>query len=207
MSPATKRVYVRKDQEILEAAEDLFLRNGYASTSMNSVAVYADVAKQTLYSKFPSKEGLFAAVINRRSARELDVPEHIDLENGELEPTRVELAVAFLTHIFAPLRVELFQTLVAESRTFPHLGSLMVQGPFSETPKKMAVFLRERIARGELRMPDESSGTAMFISMLKGDAHTKLLFNQAVDTSPAVIRRMAEVAVVMFLNGTAVRPT
>ena len=201
MSQPTKRVYARKDQEILRAAEDLFMRNGYAATSMNAVAAHAEVAKQTLYSNFPSKEALFAAVIDRRSAPELAVPSDVDLETGDLERTLVELAFAFMTYIYSPEQIELFQTVVAASRQFPELGVLMVQGPFSQTPAAIARFLRSRIARGELEILDASSGTAMFISLLKGDAQVKLLFNQPVDVSPAAVRSMAERGVHLFLRG------
>ena len=37
---------------ILEAAADLFLRNGYPGTSMDEVAKLADVSKQTVYAQF-----------------------------------------------------------------------------------------------------------------------------------------------------------
>jgi len=44
---------------IREAAADLFVRQGYASTSMREVATAAGVAERTVYVVFPSKPALF----------------------------------------------------------------------------------------------------------------------------------------------------
>lgn len=197
------RVYVRKTAEILQAAEELFLRRGFAATSMVDVAAAAGVAKQTLYSNFASKQDLFAAVIGRRSSVDLAIPGDLDLDTADLRTALVELATAFLAHIYSPGQVELFRTVVADSRQFPELGELMVKGPFVETPQPISDFLRARTERGELRLDRVEEGTAMFTSLLKSDVHARLLFSQEVDTSAARIRGIAERAVELFLHGAA----
>jgi AcrR family transcriptional regulator len=73
MSPdEVKRPYssaVRADQalrtrrRIRAAAEDLFLRAGYAATSMKRVAAEAGVAERTLYLNFPTKAALLNELI------------------------------------------------------------------------------------------------------------------------------------------------
>lgn len=201
-----KRVYVTKAAEILASAEELFLRDGYASTSMNNVAIHAEVAKQTLYANFPTKKELFAAVIGRRSANHPEVPSDLDLDAADLRIALVEVGVAFLAQIYSPGQVELFQTVVAESRQFPELGELMIRGPFAETPRMIATFLRDRALRGELRLTDVDEGTAMFTSLLKADAHSRLIFSQHVDTSTSALRAFAARAVDLFLDGAATAP-
>lgn len=52
-----------KPGAIVAAAKRLFLTQGYAATSMDAVARDAPVSKRTLYNHFPSKEALFAAVV------------------------------------------------------------------------------------------------------------------------------------------------
>lgn len=49
---------------LLKAGVQLFLRHGYEKTSMDAVAAKAGISKRTLYSRFPSKAGLFEAVVN-----------------------------------------------------------------------------------------------------------------------------------------------
>lgn len=53
---------------IVETARTLFLSHGYAATAMEMIAAGAGVSKGTLYSRYPSKAGLFAAVVEERVA-------------------------------------------------------------------------------------------------------------------------------------------
>ncbi|MBV8957081.1 MAG: helix-turn-helix transcriptional regulator, partial [Solirubrobacterales bacterium] len=51
---------------VLDAAEALFIQNGYAATTMNEIADQADVAVQTLYAVFGNKRTLLTALIDAR---------------------------------------------------------------------------------------------------------------------------------------------
>ena len=55
----------RTRELICEVAEELFLREGYARTSIRTVAKEARVAEATVYLAFPSKAALLDAVILR----------------------------------------------------------------------------------------------------------------------------------------------
>lgn len=52
--------------EILEAAERLFLRDGYASTTMSAIAIEARVALKTVYVAFETKGGVLRRLWNLR---------------------------------------------------------------------------------------------------------------------------------------------
>jgi AcrR family transcriptional regulator len=51
---------------LLDAAEQLFVENGFAATSLRSIAAAADANLAATHYHFGSKEGLFEAVIHRR---------------------------------------------------------------------------------------------------------------------------------------------
>lgn len=53
----------QKQHAIVNAAETLFLQQGYGVTSMDQIAKKAGVTKQTVYRYFASKNELFAAVM------------------------------------------------------------------------------------------------------------------------------------------------
>ena len=58
---------LRKEQnrlEILDAAEQVFARQGFHTTTMEEVADECGWSKGTLYLHFKSKEDLFFSVIN-----------------------------------------------------------------------------------------------------------------------------------------------
>src|SRR5687767_4279485 len=50
-------------RRIVEAAAGLFLRDGYAATSMNAIAAEAGVAVQTIYASMRTKQEILRAVI------------------------------------------------------------------------------------------------------------------------------------------------
>jgi AcrR family transcriptional regulator len=62
--PRTKPPEVRRE-ELMDAAEQLFLAQGVAATSVDAIVAGADVAKGTFYLYFQSKEQLLAALQHR----------------------------------------------------------------------------------------------------------------------------------------------
>ena len=56
----------RSRQVILEAAYDLFLKQGYAATSMRQIAGHAGLALGGIYNHFGGKEAIFKALIIER---------------------------------------------------------------------------------------------------------------------------------------------
>jgi AcrR family transcriptional regulator len=83
--PATRPHLDRdlKRKQILDAAEKLFLRDGYDATAMAAVAQRAGVANNAVYWYFPSKDDLLAAMLERRLERSL--AKFADAETATLE--------------------------------------------------------------------------------------------------------------------------
>jgi AcrR family transcriptional regulator len=68
--PRTKPPHVRRE-EIMDAAEHLFLARGVGSTTIDDVAAGAEVAKGTVYLHFDSRQALLAALGDRFAERHL----------------------------------------------------------------------------------------------------------------------------------------
>ncbi|WP_330256821.1 TetR/AcrR family transcriptional regulator [Nocardia sp. NBC_00565] len=58
----------RRD-DILDAARDLVVREGYAGASMHAIARAAGTTRPTLYAEFGDRDELFAALIDREAER------------------------------------------------------------------------------------------------------------------------------------------
>src|SRR5271163_2403355 len=52
--------------ELLDIATEVFIQHGFEGASTNEIARKANCSKTTLYSRFPTKEKLFLAVLERR---------------------------------------------------------------------------------------------------------------------------------------------
>jgi AcrR family transcriptional regulator len=62
--PRTKPAEIRRE-ELMDAAEKLFIEKGVGTTSVDEIVAVADVAKGTFYLYFESKEDLLAALQER----------------------------------------------------------------------------------------------------------------------------------------------
>ena len=73
MAGGTKRLpRAVREQQMLDAAVQMFSANGYHETSMDAIAAAACISKPMLYLYYGSKEELFGACLNRELARFID---------------------------------------------------------------------------------------------------------------------------------------
>ena len=69
---------------IIDAAAELFAAQGFAATSIEQVASACSAGKDTIYRRFPSKDALFGAVVERLRTRTLERLEiEIDSAGGD----------------------------------------------------------------------------------------------------------------------------
>ena len=64
-TPAPSAPAPARRESILDAAEDLFLRQGYEGTSVHQVVQRVGIAQGTFYYHFPSKEAVLDALVER----------------------------------------------------------------------------------------------------------------------------------------------
>src|SRR6476469_6156854 len=70
MAGGTKRLpRAVREQQMLDAAVDVFSDNGFHETSMDSIATKAAISKPMLYLYYGSKDELFAACIHREGLK------------------------------------------------------------------------------------------------------------------------------------------
>jgi AcrR family transcriptional regulator len=100
MAGGTKRLpRAVREQQMLDAAVEMFSINGYHETSMDAIAARAEISKPMLYLYYGSKEELFGACLERELARFIDgVREEINLEQSPKHLLRNTI-VAFMRYI------------------------------------------------------------------------------------------------------------
>lgn len=73
MAGGTKRLpRAVREQQMLDAAVQMFSVNGYHETSMDAIAAEARISKPMLYLYYGSKEELFGACLSREMSRFID---------------------------------------------------------------------------------------------------------------------------------------
>ncbi|HEY0205386.1 MAG TPA: TetR/AcrR family transcriptional regulator [Acetobacteraceae bacterium] len=116
-----------RDGRILDAATALFMRDGFAAASIEGIAAAAGVSKRTFYARFPDKQAVFLAVVQRLVATWL-VGFDAALERA---PTLNEALLAagrgMLTVALTPQALALHRLVVAEAGR-PEIGAALQAG-------------------------------------------------------------------------------
>jgi AcrR family transcriptional regulator len=100
MAGGTKRLpRAVREQQMLDAAVQMFSINGYHETSMDAIAAQAEISKPMLYLYYGSKEELFGACLDHELSRFVDsVRANIDFTQPARELLRTAV-VSFLSYI------------------------------------------------------------------------------------------------------------
>ncbi|MFJ3483976.1 TetR/AcrR family transcriptional regulator [Pseudomonas sp. NPDC090202] len=164
-----------KRRAILEAAKDLFVRNGYAGTSMDAVAAEAGVSKLTVYSHFTDKETLFSAAVVARCEEQL--PElFVDLPpNAPVENVLLSIARGFQTLINSPESLELHRLMIALGTQDPKLSQVFFEAGPQRILHEMERFLTRVNDTEGLHFDSPVSAAGHFLSLIKGVCNFRLL--------------------------------
>ncbi|CAN5147247.1 TetR/AcrR family transcriptional regulator [soil metagenome] len=102
MAGGTKRLpRAVREQQMLDAAVQVFSVNGYHETSMDAIAAKAEISKPMLYLYYGSKEDLFGACLDRELARFIEsVRADIDFKLPPKDMLR-GIILSFLSYIDA----------------------------------------------------------------------------------------------------------
>ncbi len=139
--------------EILDAAFEEFVLNGYAATRLEDVAQRAGVTKGTIYFYFETKERVFEEMIRQKSQPLFAALKELA---GRLEGSHVDRLRALLTFMYQQIvenRIcrETFRFLIAEGRRFPDLVDRHHEELVQPFLFQLRGLLQSGVAAGEFR--------------------------------------------------------
>ncbi len=110
---------------VLDAAAGLFLRDGFAATSIEAISAKAGVSKRTLYARFPDKEAVFLAVAQRLIATWLAGFDAAMEGAPSLDAALLAAGRRMLGVALTPSALALHRLMVAEAGRFPELAEAL----------------------------------------------------------------------------------
>lgn len=191
---------------VLAAAQNVFLREGYAAASMESIAQEADVSKQTVYNHFGSKEDLFRAIVQARCEYLSSALGDEFLDRGD-DPERVLSAFGdiVLDVMLSRESMRMHRLLEGEGRRYPRLAEIFYrQGP-DRVSNRLAKYLAEQTAKGRLAVDNPRIAAEQFVTMLSGHLRLRHLIGLADPPTSDKRRQYVANAVHLFLNGARPR--
>ena len=166
---------VRSRAAVVEAARELFLRQGYAGTTMEEIAALAGLTKRTLYNNYADKGALFTGIVTEvmayaeTFARGLHEEFTVGVTAANLHPTLDDLGRRLALGIMRPEVIALRRLLIGEAREFPALGAKY----FERAPGQVLAALASGFAHlgqiGLLRVVDARLAAAQFAYLVVGE--------------------------------------
>lgn len=163
---------VQKRKQILVAAGELFLEQGFSGCSMDMVAKHSAVSKQTVYSHFSNKEALFTAVINAKCKDYQLDSQQLEHESGRFEDILQQIGLQIIRLLHDSQVIALYRIVIGEVSSNPRAAELFYQaGPQHNMTMLAQCFLR--FHQGALTESQAMQSALVFFNALKGEFHTK----------------------------------
>ncbi len=166
-SPRWTRRKEARPGELLEAALELFVERGFASTRLDEVAARAGVSKGTLYLYFASKEDLFKAVVRQNIVPLIEAFERDVAASEAASPDLLrEFFEAWWTRFGGTKLAGIAKLVVGEAGNFPELAQFFEQEVVSRNLQLLRSIIERGIAREEFRPVDLDACVNLWISPL-----------------------------------------
>ncbi|MDV3515454.1 TetR/AcrR family transcriptional regulator [Stenotrophomonas sp. C1657] len=203
MPRAPQRLTDRKREAIVRAAVEEFRSAGYEATSMDRIAAVAGVSKRTVYNHFPSKEELFALILEelwQSSVASVELPYRAD---QPLDVQLLQLLRQKLDLLGDANFIDLARVAMAEIIHSPERAQAIVCR-MGEKESGVSAWIRAAIADGRLRQVDPEFAGHQLQGLVKSFAFWPQVTMGQAPLAQTERTRVAESAVAMFLGFYAV---
>jgi TetR/AcrR family transcriptional repressor of mexJK operon len=164
-----------KKTAILDAAETLFITDGYERTTVDAVAALAHVSKRTLYNHFSDKEIIFVQVLGRVNEALLStINAAIDEElttGRDLREALTAFAHRIVDRAFGSSDYLTFRRLISQQQSVPRRPEAIRDRPLSMLERRFA----ELAADGLIQAPRPRLAAQHFTALTISLAQEALL--------------------------------
>ena len=166
---------VRSRAAVVDAARVLFLRDGYAGTTMEQIAALAGLTKRTLYNNYGDKDALFTRIVADVLAyaeafvRGLHEEFTVGVTAANLRATLDDLGQRLALGIIRPDVITLRRLLIGESRAFPSLAAEYFDRAPGQVIEALAEGFQQLGRRKLLRVSDARRAAAQFAYLVAGE--------------------------------------
>jgi AcrR family transcriptional regulator len=180
MSDADRRT------QLIDAAETVFLETGFHASTMDDIARQAGMSKKTVYQVFPSKSGLFEALLMDRCSLHM-----VSIEDDERPPAAVlqDVLCRAVAHALTERQIAILRLMVAETPRAPEITAALHTLGVGKANNGLEKWLATKQAEGVLEIADPKEAAAMLFWGAAGDAIIQTLLNKGPPPTIEVIER------------------
>jgi len=205
--PIRARLDEERLTELLDIAAEVFISEGFSAASTNDIARRANSSKTTFYSRFPTKEQLFLAVIERRMTNIFHQVAGSLPEEPPVAETLSSFGSGLLRLALSEDQIALVRVVSMESAKFPELGKRFYELGPKRGEEALAAYLTRQIEKGRLLNYDARQMAQHFMSLVTGGPVRWFVlgFRPSI-TSKNAVQKHLNAAVQMFLRAYGSTP-
>jgi AcrR family transcriptional regulator len=203
LEPAAQRGHIAKRVSILDAAANVFCREGYGGANIDMIAAEAGVSRQTVYNHHGDKTNLFVAVVReiteRTNAGVFATLATFPDQPRDLEADLIDFAMRLNRNCVCNRDGKFLRKLIqTEGERYPELFETWR----TDGPGKTWAALAARFARlahaGFLEIDDPDVAARQFLALVNADLQTSFMLG--ITPSEEELRIAAANAVRTFLR-------
>jgi AcrR family transcriptional regulator len=190
-----------REEEILQAAFDVFTEKGFHGARMLDVASRARASKTTLYARYPSKEALFEALMAWSTRQGTDALDAIAAD-ATLDPLAAlhRFAAQLLALMLQPKKLALFRIAVAEGDRLSAVGRTYSAFTRDHGVECVRAIVARLLKQRLIEIDDRAEFGHSFIGLLQGELFTRALLGTIPSPHREEIDRHARRAVTRLMR-------
>ena len=200
-----RRAEARKD-EVLDAALELFINQGYAATRVEDIATRAGISKGTVYLYFPSKEALMEGLIGRALT---PVALHVvsTVDSLGLDPRVVFQALGGLIakNLSDPKVFAIPKLIMRESVQFPELARIYRRDVLDKVIPVLTKLIEHQVKLGRFRPVDPELAIRSVIGPIIGHVIMAEVFD-IVPEGGLQMDQLVNQHIDILMNGLSAEP-
>jgi TetR/AcrR family transcriptional repressor of mexJK operon len=167
-----------KRAQILDVATKHFMIKGFHATSMDDIASDAGMSKLTLYRRFPDKNALFRAVVERKCQATLPLDLYERVKAHTPKEAIHAICHAFFELIMSEDAINLYRMMMSEAAQSPDMTKMFYDAGPQRVKKMLDEMLTDFKAKGLLKGHDILHARHTLLSLFIGsEFHMKALLN------------------------------
>ena len=193
-------------EEIIRAARDLFILKGYHDTTLDEIALHAELGKGTIYNYFSSKEELFLAIIDKLTTEMIQLAKtSIAMTAGGAKEKLSAYARAMITHSYE--NSDLYHMVMREIHRLDDEQKTARLKTLKTGIKDVWIILKSALTvemkKGKIKMDDPLKMAALFDSMIHFYHFEQFERNQSLNNDK--IDKTVTFIISVFFDGISAR--
>ncbi|HEU4877771.1 MAG TPA: TetR/AcrR family transcriptional regulator [Sphingomicrobium sp.] len=166
---------LERRRAMIEAAESLFLEQGYDATSLAAIVKRSGGSLATLYELFGNKQGLLRAIIELRD--EEDRCPAYGQDCAVTPPSELLRAYAhrLYAHVTSRRAIALKRIVITEALRDPEFARTLYEDIHLPSVRELAAILRKLDEDGKAKVDDPMAAAGLFFAIVMSDAQLRML--------------------------------